>query len=232
IGLRAGQRHGYAHGFGYAAIGLLLADHVGAGILAFGSVMEQVFLRSGNVYTDVVRAQASSFNTLGRTLRTAGLELALPTGGCSEVITERVAATGRYAGLAISCPRPGPRGEPCGTCFKCFRKLRLEGVANLPEPDGQVLKVLDTYPLKSATSVVFASQRAGYSYPSIERYLDADLGFLERYYGYAIEHMLPVHLRGPVQAELAALGIRQMSSSDEHDLRSVARVFWPEKFRP
>ena len=228
--LAAGGRHGFAHNFGYAAIGLLLADHLDAGALAFGSVMEQVYLRSGNLYTDVVALQRSSFNSLRRLVESAGVFFALPTAGCSEVLTTRISDEGRFSGLAISCPRPLPDGSPCRTCFKCFRKLRLEGAPDLPEPDPSVLQVLAKHPLKSATSVVYAAQRSGYRHPMLDRYMDTDLGFLERYYPYAVDHMLPEPLRNHVRDKLAGLGIAPMTDEDEFRLRTVGRTFWPEQF--
>lgn len=230
IQVAGGGRHGYAHNFGYAAIGLLLADDVGAGVLAFGSVMEQVFLRSGHLFADVVALDRSAFNSLRRLAATAGLFLALPAAGCSEVLTTRISDTGRYAGLAISCPRAAPDGTPCGTCFKCFRKLRLEGRPAVPEPDESVVHTFEKYPLKSATSLVYAAQRSAFRHPILDEYLDVDLGFLERYFDYAIQHMVPSHLREHIRAELASLGIEPMTEDDELRLRTIGQVFWPESF--
>jgi hypothetical protein len=230
IQLAAGGRHGFAHNFGYAALGCLLADHTDAGVLAFGSVLEQVFLRSGHLFADVVALERSTHQALRRLLEGAGLVLALPTGGCSEVLTTRISDAGRYAGLAISCPSATPDGTPCGRCFKCFRKLRLEGVADPPEPDASVTHTFEKYPLKSATSVMYAVQRSGYRHPVLDEYRDVDLRFLERYFDYAIEHMLPEHLRDHVRRELASLGIGPMSEEDELRLRLIGQTFWPESF--
>ena len=230
VQLAAGGRHGFAHNFGYAALGFLLADHTDAGVLAFGSVMEQVFLRSGHLFADVVALDRSTYQALRSVVDAAGLDLALPTGGCSEVLTTRISDTGRYAGLAISCPSAAPDGTPCGRCFKCFRKLRLEGAAEPPEPDPGVLHALEKYPLKSATSVVYAAQRSGFRHPVLDEYRDVDLAFLERYFDYAIEHMVPVHLQAHVRGELAALGVEPMSDEEELQLRLIGQTFWPESF--
>ena len=226
----AGGRLGFAHRYGYAAIGLLLADHLEAGVLAFGSVMEQVFLRLGHLFTDVVAHPRSTYHALRRVLEGAGLALALPTGGCSEVLTTRISDLGRYSGLAISCPNTSPDGHPCGSCFKCFRKLRLQGVTSLPDPDPGVEAVLKAYPLKSATSVVRAAQESGYRHPALERYRALDLGFLDRYFDYGIEHLLPPSLAEHARLELSALGIRPMAPEDEWRLRTIGQVFWPESF--
>lgn len=230
IQLAAGGRHGFAHNFGYAALGLLLADETNAGTLAFGSVMEQVFLRSGHLFADVVALERSTHQALRRLLSGGGLYLALPTAGTSEVLTTRISETGRYAGLAISCPRAAPDGTPCGTCFKCFRKLRLEGRADAPPPDDSVVHAFEKYPLKSATSVIYAAQRSGYRNPILDEYHDVELDFLERYFDYAVDHMLPEHLRDHVRAEFASLGIEPMTEDDEYRLRTIGQVFWPESF--
>lgn len=230
IQLAGGGRHGFAHNFGYAAIGLLLADHADGGVLAFGSVMEQVFLRSGHLFADVVSLDRSTFNALRRLVNSAGLFLALPTAGCSEVLTTRISDVGRYAGLAISCPRAAADGTPCGTCFKCFRKLRLEGRADVPDPDESVVHAFEKYPLKSATSVIYAAQRSTYRHPILDEYRDVELDFLERSFDYAVEHMVPDHLREHVRGELASLGIDPMSDDDELRLRTIGQIFWPESF--
>jgi hypothetical protein len=230
IGIAAGGRHGFTHPFGYAAIGLLLADHVDAGVLAFGSVMEQVFLRSGNLYSDVVALPSSSYNRLRGLIESAGLFFALPTGGCSEVLTARISEQGRLPGVAISCPSPSRDGSACGTCFKCFRKLRISGDTNVPEPSESVLHELEKYPLKSATSVVYAAQRSGFQHPALDRYRDLDLGLLERYYGYAVDRMLPPGLGDHVRGQLQLLGVEPMTEADEQRLRTIGQVFWPEKF--
>ena len=226
----AGLRLGFAHSYGYAAIGLLLADFTDAGTLAFGSVMEQVFLRSGHLFADVVAIPASLYNGLRRVVNGAGLSLALPTAGCSEVLTSLIADRGRFSGLAISCPRAAPDGSPCGTCFKCFRKMRLEGRPDAPDPDDAVLHLLEKYPLKSATSVVYAAQHSGYRHPAIDRYRAMDLDFLVRYFDYAVEHMLPPHLATHVRGQFDSLRVAPMTAEEERRLRTLGQVFWPESF--
>jgi hypothetical protein len=230
VRIAGGARLGFAHTFGYAAIGLLLADHLDVGALAFGSVMEQVFLRSGNLYTDIVKLKSSSYNGFRRVVEAAGVFLALPTASCSEVLTTRISAEGRYGGVAISCPRPSATGEACGTCFKCFRKQRLEGRLDAPSPDDYVVHLLEKHPLKSATSVVYGAQRSGYHHPSLEAFRSIDLRFLERYHDYAVAHMLPQELGVHVRGEFAKLGIEPMTVEDERRLRTIGQIFVPESF--
>ena len=227
--IAAGGPLGFSHRYGALAFGLLLAEHVGAGVLAVGSVLDHVFLGSGHQFVDVVALDRSSYNTVRRLVEGAGLGLALPTAGCSEVLTTRISDTGRYAGLAISCPRAGADGAPCGTCFACFRRLRFAGQA-APAPDESALGLLERRPLKSAASVIYAAQRSGFRHPATDDYHDVELGFLERHFEYALEHMVPMDVAAHIRGELRALGIHPMSEEDELHLRTIGQTFSPESF--
>lgn len=229
IGIAVGTPHGYRHNFGYAALGVLLADHFDAGTLAFGSVMEQVFMGSGNNYIDIAAMLESRANRLKELFRKGGTFFALPTGGLSEVITNRIAREGRYGGLAVPCPSADAEGKPCGVCFKCFRKTRLDGAVGR-DPNPGVLKIIEKYPLKSATSLVYAAQKSGYSHPAIDPYKGQDLSFLERYHDHAVEHFMPDSLRESLRHALVEHGVVPMTEGDEQKLRGIGRVFWPEQF--
>jgi hypothetical protein len=224
----AGGAIGFSHGYGYAAISLLLADHLEAGALALGSVMEQVFLRSGNRYADIVSNTSSLVSGVKAALSSGGLDLTLPVAGCSEVATSRISRRGPFGGVAIWCPRADSDGRPCGVCFKCFRKLRFDRDGEgAPHPEQAVLDLLVKRPLKSATSVVYACQRGGFSAPGVNEYLGLDLTFLERYYDYAVEHLVPERYHATVRSALAAAGVEPMGPDDEGRLVAVGDVFDP-----
>lgn len=210
---------------GYAVYGVLMADYFNAGALAFGSVMEQCFMRSGNRFSDSIKHERSGMNRIKKILSYAGLNFTMPTAGLSEVVTDRISL--RYP--SISCGNTDENGVPCGTCFKCFRKMRLMS-SDVPEPRQSVIDILKKYPLKSATSVIYACQKSGWSCPEIERYLGADLGFLERYFGKSMDYFVPEQYRAHVKGALAEHGIDPMSEEDEQRLRQVARIFLPEEF--
>jgi len=230
MGPAAGLRHGFHDGYGYAVMACLLADHYGAGTVAFGSVMEQVFMGAGNNYTDIIKMASSRWQMCRQLFRVAGLDFALPTGGCSEVLTERTARSGPYGEVIVSCPTADASNRPCGTCFKCFRKLRIAGTS-APEPDKNVVAVLKKRPLKSATSVVYACQKAGWwKVASLAEYRDVDLGFLERYHGYAVDYLLSVELASHVHNRMAELGVQSMNPEEEAKLRRIGQTFWPEAF--
>jgi hypothetical protein len=229
IALSYGFRHGYRHNFGYAAIGVLLSQHFAARSISFGSVMEQVFMGSGNNYLDVARIPTSRTNMMKRVLSLVGIDICFPTGGASEVVTNKVARASPLGKYVVSCPSADASGKPCGVCFKCFRKLRLEGVYS-HQPSEAVSKIFSKHPLKSATSLMYAIQKSGYRHPDTDKFLNVDLDFLGRYHEYAIETLVPAYLRDHIRQQFSRYGVQPMSVDDESKLRSIGKVFWPEKF--
>lgn len=230
IPLGIGMRHGGRDQLGYAATGILLADFFDAGALAFGSVLEQVFLQSGHHYSDIVAYGSSSQNRYRKMLRHAGLDFMLPVGGCSEVVTSAIVERSEFRSLAVSCPRVDSEGTECGVCFKCFRKQRFSGV-NGPDPLPEVYDVLKKYPLKSATSLIYACQKSGWVCDTIQKYMDVDLDYLDRYHGYAVDHLVPAGWQEGIRRKLKSFGIDPMTPEEELKLRSVGLVFWPEQHR-
>jgi hypothetical protein len=231
IGIAYGYNHGYRHNFGYVAIGVLLGKLLNARSVSFGSVMEQVFMGSGNNYLDVGLLKSSRANQMKKMLAIVGLDLCLPTSACSEVVTNHIVRNSHLKDYAVSCPKADEMGNSCGVCFKCFRKLRLDGIV-VPEPSESVKYVLSKYPLKSATSVMFAVKKSGYRSEITDRYLHINLDFLERYHGYAINTFVPEYLRSHIENKLAEYGVLPMTQDDEIKLRNIGRHFWPEKFDP
>ena len=229
IGLSVGTTHGFRDNFGYGAVGLLLADHFGANTIAFGSVMEQVYLRSGNDFTDVYNYLPSRLNRYSELLRYAGVFFSAPTGFLSEVLTNKICQNVRDELIAVPCPKTDAAGQPCGTCFKCFRKTRLEGGTTLP-PHEHVSNLLKKRPLKSATSVVIAAQRAGYDGGEFAEYMGEDLSHFERYFGTGLEQLVPHNLHAPLRETLASHGIEPMSDEDEIKVRNIAKTFSPATF--
>lgn len=230
IGLTVGTRHGYQDNFGYAALGVLLASHFDANVVAFGSVMEQIFMKSGYDFTDAVFYRPSRYNKYLNLFASVDLFFGLPTGVMSEVITNRICGLSRDKYLAVPCPNTSVAGEPCGRCFKCFRKLRLEERTNLPPPEQSVIDILKKRPLKSATSLVYSVQKSGYEGDEINEYLSADVDFLDRYFGSYLPLLIPQDIANHIARELADMNISPMTPEDEHKLRTVAKIFAPESW--
>lgn len=232
IGLAAGMGFGFRNGYGYAVLGMLLAKYFDAGVLCYGSVMEQIFLKNGTSYSDIIKIPGSLYNT-NRTLhKVCGLFMALPVGGCSEVVTNKICSIGKYANLAISCPNVDDSGNSCGYCFKCFRKRRLLSPPERVSPDKRVKAVLAKRPLKSATSVIFACKNAGDLADLFPEYVDFDVDYLNRYNKYGLENLLTPELFAHVVNTLNSLGITEMSPEEDVKLRSVAKTLNEAEFDP
>lgn len=227
IGLSVGMSLGYRDSFGYAALAVLMAQHLKCNTIAFGSVMEQIFLRSGCNYSDVVNYRSARLVAYRSLFRDAGLYFSVPTGGLSEVLTHRITRENRHGYVAVPCPSTSASGEPCGTCFKCFRKLRLDDGVAAPDPSPGALKSITARPMKSATSVVAAAQNAGESRFGLAEYSKTDISYLKRYYGEGLRGLVPKDLVAHVERALHDRGIEPMTLLDEYRLRTVAEVFDP-----
>lgn len=221
IGPAAGLRHGFTHNFGYGAIGILIAPLLKATAICFGSVMEQVFLKNGTNYTDILKLKSSAFNLLGALFKKSGIDFCLPTGGCSEVITSKICEIGPLAGVSHSCPNVDKYGNPCLTCFKCFRKYRMQNASHLPEPNQSVLDLLQKRPLKSATSLLYALNKSNEVKKYAKEYEGINFSFLERYHESGSQGLMPEWIQSSVFSNLKKLGFNKMTSEDELVLRKI-----------
>ena len=100
-----------------------------------------------------------------------------------------------------------------------------------PEPNDGVVKILEKRPLKSATSVVYAAQLAGYSRHGLDEYMNVDLDFLNRYAVRFLPAIVGDELADEVQSRLHELGIAPMNEDDLENLMSVAQIFIPQNVR-
>ena len=231
IGVAAGLRFGFRDHFGYGAVCLLLADHFDAGYIASGAPLEHVFLGSGNRYVDILGNPSSQHHALSRFFRHCGVELTLPVGFLSEVTTNAIVNASPYRGVAVSCPNVDADGTWCGACVKCYRKLRLDG-RPAPPPTERLRATLAARPLKNATSVVFAAQRANEELPELAEYMDVDLDFLTRYHTTGFRGLLDTRMQAEVGKRLRDFGVGPMTASDEEKLRRLGAIFTPTTFDP
>jgi len=111
------------------AIGLsLLADRLGLGAIAFGTVLEARFLNNGRSFS------AGGISPWARPFAVAGVPMLRPTAGMTEVQTLGLAAGSDLGDLARSCLL-GTDQSPCLACAKCLRKeLVLAAVRRGPLP--------------------------------------------------------------------------------------------------
>lgn len=209
----AGMPHGFRHNWGYSSIGVILAHVLGCDTLCFGSVLQEMFLGSKSNYIDVIERKTSGYNTNKEMINLAGLKFALPTGGISEILTTKIANEGKLQGVASFCPNIDDNGTPCYKCWKCFRKIRLSGYAGI-KPNETVYDVLSKRPIKQAPTVIYAVKKSNELEYLPSTYHDIDVDFLESYYDYALENMMPNDLYVEVVSELERLNVKPMIEKD------------------
>lgn len=106
-----------------AAGAVLLADHFNFNSVAFGMVMESAYFIGHPHYSNL--RSRSVYRAWSPLFEAAGVPIALPTAGLSEVVTSKIALSMRDVWHPDSCVRGGA-GQPCMKCFKCFRKKILD----------------------------------------------------------------------------------------------------------
>ena len=188
-----GKNIGFSTDLALAAAGILMADYWNLGYIATGTMLESTFLYRGYKYRDF--SQVEFWRFWFNTFQQAGLELFWPVMPCSEFLTQKIlTANGR---TSISCLRG--RQEPCGKCYKCFRKLSIAGIQPKLHPESS--KVLNGRPLKQAASLIYAMNKYNLNIPPLAEYKGMNLSWLENYYKPAID-MIPVEYRDYLTAEL------------------------------
>ena len=226
VAVSVGTKKGLADSFGYVLFGVMLADFLGARSVSTGSQLDTMMMENGRAFVDVFERKGSQMHYLRQALAHVGLDLVCPAAATSEVLTNKLCRMNADRFLAFSCPNTDENHQPCGVCYKCFRKSRFADAGDLKEPSAATLEFFDKVPLKMAAPTMYAVQKSGYKHPTLDKY-KGDLSFLERYYPYALENFVPDYLREDVRAALERHGIEPMTAEDELSLRSVGQVFMP-----
>lgn len=187
------KRLGFSTDLALASAGILMADYWNLGYIATGTMLESTFLYRGHKYRDFSKVEF--WNFWFDTFRSAGLELFWPVMPCSEYLNQKILTDNKR--ISISCLR-GVR-EPCGKCYKCFRKLAISGIQ--PELHEDSLKTLNARPLKQAASLIYAMNKYNLDIPPLEEYKGMDLSWLGDYYTPAI-NLIPNEYRTYLTNEL------------------------------
>ncbi len=104
---------------------IILAEQLGIGSISFGTVLESAYGTGHEQYRDYMNG--SHWNFFGTLFAAAGIPMSLPIAGISEVGTSIISHRSPVGMVSQSCIR-GTWGNPCISCWKCFRKGLL-GVA-------------------------------------------------------------------------------------------------------
>lgn len=106
-----------------AAGAVLFCDYQRLRSVSFGMIQESAFLLGHGHFSDL--ESRSIYSSWAPVFKCIGLPICLPTAGLSEVVTSKIADSVSDKWMAQSCVRGGET-EPCGKCFKCFRKKLLD----------------------------------------------------------------------------------------------------------
>ena len=171
--------HGKPNGFSDAhASGvhlILLADHLDLGGIAFGTPIDNTWLKKGSFYRD--------FSTDPYWLKSramfakAGLAYVLPINHISEAGALEVCRQSELADVVNSCLR-GVGERWCGRCWKCFHKNGPLGRDFDPKAP-EITTFLNTKPLRTAQHALWALQvqQLEHLAPHLGVYLQSDLSW-------------------------------------------------------
>ena len=227
LGISAGMSLGFRDNAGYLVLAIFFCDSMKLGSIALGSVMEQMFLGSGHRFIDVIDPKRTALSALQyrvKLFEKIGVDVVYPTAASSEVITHMICNKSELRELIIPCPSTSYDGEPCGVCFKCFRKFGMDGQL-IDNPDPSTIYVISKIPVKSATSTVYSCHKSGFINSIIARYSELDLSWLERYYDDGYDFLLPDGLREEVFDRYAELGFEPMNDDDKKKLKEIGEIF-------
>ncbi len=220
---------GFPTDWANAAAAVLLADKRCFDSVSWGVIAESAYGIGHPVFLDWSRRRvpwATAFAAVG-------LQFGSPVAGVSEVGTARICTGSPWSDLVQSCIRGQP-GEPCRSCWKCFRKSTLDAALTGVWPSDADLehmirgrdsvKRLSQVPIPHEDVVAFTLAR----YPGSSRLMrllrervradSSNLSWLKRWYAPSADGVADGH-RAWVVAELdARLG--RMSEREEQRMRA------------
>ena len=220
---------GYHCGFGYAAILILLSEFYDLGYLTFGTVFDTIYIQ-GNPkfpikFLDIGdKSRTSQFQLRCKIYEAYGLKFFYALGGCSEQVTNIIVNKSKFAKTASSCQMPMiGNNNHCKKCIKCFRnaKIKKENV----EKNKTIKQKLYKFPLRPATSTLYAARKVGYSNPLIKKYSHLNISFVTKYYPQYLEpesdthkELVPDRFRDFIKNKLKSFGVPPMNEEDLKNL--------------
>lgn len=191
---------------------ILKAEDLGIKYLSTGMMLESTYLQRGYTYRDFLKTDY--WITHSEIFKKAGFELLFPVIPCSEVLTSKIAESGRYYGVGNSCMRSNVGGRHCMNCYKCFRKSLIQGKL-IPLNREAIAKMSEEH-IKQGASLIHAYTKlrksTGQTVDLLEKYEDVDYSFLEGYYEKALE-CIPKTFRASLKESL-----ERYSKPMEYDL--------------
>jgi len=154
---------------------ILLADYFDLAGIAFGTPIDNTWLKSGRTYRDF--AQSPYWNYWEGQFSKAGLSYVLPINHISEAGALEICKQSILSEAVNSCLR-GVEGVWCGKCWKCFHKNGPLG-RSIDPTSKEIMKFLNTKPLRTAQHALWALkiQNLQYLTPQFSTYFESDLSW-------------------------------------------------------
>lgn len=216
IRVRFGQRVGFTTDYACLVGLILMADYLDLGTVATGTILGSTFVYKGARYIEYLGCEKQL--RWDKIFKQAGLDLIMPVGGCSEVITNEIVQNSRFRDLAYSCIR-GTVGESCNECFKCYRKNLLNGIVT--DRSQEVEMNLSKSPIHQGDSLIYALQKNNISLPQTEQYDNLDLAWMEGYYPEALR-LVTKDFRDGIKNKLKQFGIKPMTKEDIKKMKAYS----------
>ena len=231
--------YGFKTGIGYGAILILLSKFFDIGYITFGAISESVFLGTGHRFIDVIDKHRSGESLIirwKRIYKAYGFDFFYALGGCSEIITSNIIKNSIFKNTACSCNiKILSDKNYCGNCMKCFRNFGMNG--QIIPYNNNWGWVLYKFPLKMATSTIYACQKGNYTNAFIEQYMHLDMSYLERYYGPYLEKeddnqiaLVPDEFRDYILNKLKEYGIEPMNENDIKNFKNCGDYYDNDKY--
>lgn len=176
--------HGKQTGFSTAhAAGvhlILLADHFDLGGIAFGTPIDNTWLKKGKTYRDF--SQSFYWMHWSKKFLQAGLHYVLPINHISEAGALSICKQSALSDVVNSCLR-GDDERWCGRCWKCFHKNGPLGRSFDPNST-EIQTFLNTTPLRTAQHALWALQTQNLTHltPHLGPWLKDDFSWWEQAY--------------------------------------------------
>ena len=164
---------------------ILLADYLGLRGIAFGTPIDNTWLKSGRKYRDFSESRYWKYWQVQ--FSKAGLAYVLPINHISEAGAMDICKQSALSESVNSCLR-GSDGNWCGKCWKCF--LKNGPLGRLIDPKSkEITQFLSTKPLKTAQHVLWAlkEQKLGHLAPQFINLIQSDLSWWSEAYPPGLE---------------------------------------------
>ena len=177
--------NGFSTEFASASHLILLADHLDLNGIAFGTPIDNTWLKKGKQFRNF--SEAPYFVKWRQKFASAGLHYVLPINHISEAGALEICRKSEFVDYVNSCLR-GKNQLGCGKCWKCFHK---NGPLGRPFDieSKEINKFLHQKPLRTAQHALWAVQKMNLNdrFPHLSRYLEGDFSWWEKAYPPGIE---------------------------------------------